>query len=344
MRKIAEKAGVTRMAVSLALRGRPGVSPKTRQHILSIAKTLGYTPDPEIAKLLSRIRSRVPPESRSCLALLTSGSTPQEWKRYVTERKYVEGSIERARQYGYRVEEFWINEPGLTPSRLSNILWNRGIEGVIIAPLQGRLSRHHGRSIELDFSMFSLVEISETVAWPDLDRAMHDQYTSTLKCLEELHKLNYRRIGLVLDEALDVRVNGRWTAAFLRHRSLEGGKNYPPPLILAAPDHATFRRWLKRHRPDVIISLDHFADAMIKASGLKIPRDIGYVSLDLEGDSLRQPDLSGIDQNSRLVGAAAVDLLVGSIHRGHVGIPDHPVRIEVEGTWLLGKTVCRQPG
>ncbi len=289
LREIAEQAGVTRMAVSLALRGKPGVSDKTRKHILNIAAELGYSPDPEVAKLLSRIRSRVPPESRSCLALLTSGSTANEWKKYITERKYVEGAHERAKQYGYRVEEFWVNEPGMTSSRMSNILWNRGIEGVIIAPIQGRLSKSNGRSIDIDFSLFSMVEISETVSWPDLDRALHDQYTAMMKCLEELHKLNYERVGLVLEEALDLRVNGRWTAAFLRYQLYARGRDYPPPLIMPVFDPKVFKRWFNRHKPDVIISVDHFGSKLIEQHGLKVPHDIGYVSLDVEGDGQHYP-------------------------------------------------------
>lgn len=342
LRDIAEQAGVTRMAVSLALRGKQGVSPKTREHILKIAADLGYVPDPEVAKLLARIRSRVPPESRSCLALLTSGSSPDLWKQYTTERKYVEGAHDRAQQYGYRIEEFWLDDPELTAARLSSILWNRGIEGIIVAPLQGRLSQKANRSINLDFDLFSLVEISETISTPDLDRAMHDQYTAVFKCLDALENLHYSRVGLVLEKDLDLRVNGRWSAAFLRARSLQTGKQHPPPLIMPSADRDTFSRWLNRYEPDVIISVNHFGSSILKALNLKPPRDIGYVSLDIEGDSAAAPNLSGIDQNSALVGAAAVDLLVGSIQRGFKGIPPHPVRIEVEGDWVAGKTTRNQ--
>jgi hypothetical protein len=37
-----------------------------------------------------------------------------------------------------------------------------------------------------------------------------------------------------------------------------------------------------------------------------------------------------------------VDMLVASIHRGHRGIPSHPVRVEVEGSWKPGKSTTRQ--
>jgi LacI family transcriptional regulator len=343
LRAIAEKTGLTRMAVSLALRGRPGVSEETRKEILKIAEELGYQPDPEVAKLLARIRTRAAPaDSQSCLALMTSGPTPDQWKKFITERKYVEGAQARAARYGYRIEEFWLGQPGVSSNRRSSILWNRGIEGVIIAPLQERLSGDKPRKVELDYSLFSVVEISETVDWPDLDRTVHDQYTSMLKCLNELRDLNYQRVGLVLEEALDMRVNGKWTAAFLRYKHQGIMPKMPPPLLLAAADQKAFDHWRDRYQPDAVVSVDGFALRMLEARGLKLPKDIGYASLDVDGDSRTHPGLSGIDQNSELVGAAAVDMLVAAIHRSHRGIPAHPMRTEVEGSWINGNSTRRQ--
>ena len=60
--------------------------------------------------------------------------------------------------------------------------------------------------------------------------------------------------------------------------------------------------------------------------------------MDLDGDLPELPEVSGIDQNSRLVGAAAVDLLVAAIQRGQKGIPSHPVRTMVEGSWRKGES------
>ena len=342
LREIADKTGISRMAVSLALRGKSGVSETTRKKVLKVAQELGYEPDPEVARLLSHIRVKKSVDTKACLALLTSGATPQDWKRYLTERKYVEGAHARAKEYGYYIEQFWINEPGMTLSRLGNIIWSRGIEGVIIAPLQSRLSRKVSRSVRLDFNLFSAVEISETVEWPDLNRAVHDQYTSMLKALDELSGLNYKTIGLVLEEALDLRVNGKWTAAYLRYRNQWGAKRLPPPLILPFPRQAAFNRWFDRYRPDAIISVDRLGLHFLIERGLDIPGEVGYASLDVDGDVGDYPDVSGIDQNSDIVGAAAVDMLVAAINRGQRGTPVHPLRTEVEGSWKPGKSTVKK--
>jgi LacI family transcriptional regulator len=342
LRQISEETGLSRMAVSLALRGKAGVSEANRKKILKLAEKMGYQPDPEVAKLMSRLRQRQSTETRACLALLTSGDRPDDWKKFTTERNYVVGAQNRAKEYGYHLERFWIQEKGMTATRLGQIIWNRGIEGIIIAPLQGKLSETSNRSLQLDFSPFSVVEISETIQWPNLDRSNHDQFTSMQITLQELFRLNYQKPGLVLESSLDRRVNGRWTAAFLEARNRQGTQRLAPPLLLNQHDPSTFERWLKKNKPDAIISVDRFGLKLLETLKLKFPKDIGYATLDVDGVSSDYPDISGIDQNSHLVGAAAVDMVVSAIHRGQRGIPEHSMRTEIEGTWKSGSSTRRQ--
>jgi LacI family transcriptional regulator len=336
LRQIAEQTGLSRMAVSMALRGKPGVAESTRKRVAKAAARLGYVPDPEVSKLLSRIRSRSIGEPKECLALLTSGEKRGSWRSFPTESKYVEGAERRSREYGYRLEEFWIDDPSMPPARLSKILWNRGIEGIVLAPIQGRLPEKNRSLTGFNFDPFCSVEISETVETPSLDRAIHDQYTSMRLCLAELASLGYGSVGLVLERALDLRANGRWTAAFLERQFSASGPAAPPPLVLETASSSKFSRWFSRHRPDAIVSVDGFALSMLAEAGLSIPRDVAYASLDLDGEAGGRGRFAGIDQNSHLVGAAAVDVLVAAIQRGQTGIPRHPIRLEIEGTWIGG--------
>src|SRR5688572_16525188 len=56
IRDIAERAGVSKGAVSYALNGQPGVSDETRERILSIARELGWYPN-RAARALSAARA-----------------------------------------------------------------------------------------------------------------------------------------------------------------------------------------------------------------------------------------------------------------------------------------------
>src|SRR5688572_8401025 len=56
IRDIAERAGVSKGAVSYALNGRPGVSDTTRERILAIARELGWYPN-RAARALSAARA-----------------------------------------------------------------------------------------------------------------------------------------------------------------------------------------------------------------------------------------------------------------------------------------------
>ena len=324
------------MAVSLALRGRPGVSPATRRKVVAVAKRMGYAPDPELGKLMARMRQKITHEVRSCLAFLIPGVSEEGRIISLTEKNYLEGARQRAGEYGYRLEEFPMNPREIPLARLTSILWNRGIEGLIFAPLQQRLSGDSSRRIEMNLENFAAVEISETIESPDLDRATSDPYAAMVRVLEELHRLGYRRPGLVLEEALDLRVGGKWTAAFWR--MTRGDSEIPPPYLVAVPRQADFDRWLERNRPDAVISVDRLGLRLLQGRGAKIPDKVGYASLDLDGDLPEFPEASGIDQNSRLVGAAAVDLLVAAIQRGQKGVPVHPVRTMVEGSWRKGRS------
>ena len=68
-----------------------------------------------------------------------------------------------------------------------------------------------------------------------------------------------------------------------------------------------------------------------------MPSDLGVAVLDRPVDYGRI-SLSGIHQNAELIGAAAIDLLVGMIHRGERGVPTVPTQRICQGAWIKGRT------
>lgn len=332
LKHIAAEAQVSRMTVSLALRDDPSLPESTRTRIRSIAEHMGYQPDPDIARLMEVVRAKKKRTEPNKIAYLTAYPNREDWKNEPTQWLYFEGARKRAHECGYELEEHWLRAPGMTDRRLSEIIHNRGIEGAIVAPLP-----EHAPAFEaFHWDYMSAVELGYSLTDPALNRACNHQFQSMMLLSRMLHETGYRRIGLAMSSAQDDRVNHHWRAAYSAGQSLwTKPTNHIPPLLATNWTKRGFTRWLKTNRPDCIIIVDKEVIRWLDELGLRSPQDIGVAHVDLPPDL---DGVTGIDQSSRKVGAAAVDLLISQIRHNERGIPPVPRIIMVEGTFVQGNT------
>src|SRR5258708_2570768 len=117
LQDVAIRVGVHRTTVSLALRDHPRIPLKTRQRIQAAAKKLGYRANPLVAALMrSRRTGKV--VKHAVIAYVTSHSTRYGWRPPECEEpNFFPGAAERANDFGYKLEHFWLNEPGMSPTR-----------------------------------------------------------------------------------------------------------------------------------------------------------------------------------------------------------------------------------
>ena len=73
MRKIAERAGVNRSTVSLALKNNQRLKPATRKKIQKLAMQMGYRKNPTLAHLMSLLRAGQKKHFHSKIAVLNFG-------------------------------------------------------------------------------------------------------------------------------------------------------------------------------------------------------------------------------------------------------------------------------
>jgi LacI family transcriptional regulator len=74
---------------------------------------------------------------------------------------------------------------------------------------------------------------------------------------------------------------------------------------------------------------------MLGQAGYRVPRDIGLAVLSvLDGNAD-----AGINQNSAVIGEAAVQMLISLIHHNERGIPKVCRELLVEGEWVDGRTL-----
>lgn len=333
MSDVARIAGVHPSTVSLALRDHPSIPVETRERVRRAAEKIGYQPHPLVSALMTFRRSARSGPRHTTLAFVTTSRPANAWRESLTLLDQLAGAEERARQQGYRIEEFPLYAPGMTTARFNQVLRSRGILGLIIAPL-----RNDSDTAPIEWEHFAAVALAFTLHRPAIPRVGNDHNQSMRLAIAECRRRGYRRIGLVVPPSIEERVEHQWLAGFLVEHAYPTRRAAPSPLIAETLPEENFLQWFRAERPDVILAGGHLDLILrwLKRAGIRVPQDIGVASLDLH---VRDGSIAGIDQHSEEIGAAVVDHLIGRLHRNELGAPAHAVRLHVMGEWIDGATV-----
>ncbi|MBE2202785.1 MAG: LacI family DNA-binding transcriptional regulator [Chthoniobacterales bacterium] len=349
LKRIAEKAGVHLSTVSLALRNHPSLPAGTRERLQSLAKEMGYRPDPMLASLVAYRTSTREASDHGVIAWVDA------WRGAKSARAaYPElwtAAVARAASLGWRLEEFRMDQEGLTPVKLSRILRTRNITGVLIPPLQTQAGE-----MELEWPWFSAVATSHTLLWPPLHRVVPHQMRNMQLLLSELLSRSYKRPGLVIAAEVNERTRHYWRATFLDAQQALPKTRQLPVLLTNADEPDRLIGWFKRQRPDVIIASDVFtAREILQANGLDVPGDVGLAGVafateawrpggqaELDGSFPAYAGLAGIDERFGVIGESAIDTIVAMLHRNETGIPKVAKHIMIEGLWCDAPSIRRR--
>jgi transcriptional regulator with XRE-family HTH domain len=80
MQEVADRAQVSRMTVSRALRNDPKISLATRERVQQIARDMGYRTNALVSALMSNLRQTRAPSDVTTLAFLTSMPSRSGWR------------------------------------------------------------------------------------------------------------------------------------------------------------------------------------------------------------------------------------------------------------------------
>jgi DNA-binding LacI/PurR family transcriptional regulator len=237
---------------------------------------------------------------------------------------------------GYGLESIWLHDPGMTPARLTALLDARRIRGLVISapPERSALPDRY----DFLWRRIPCVVAGSSPASPALNFSTNDHFSTASHGVERLWERGWRRIGLVLSPGLDASVDRRFGAGFWAGQEALGGCGRLPVFPFHETRKVAFQSWYARHRPDAILSAHEEVREWIGESRLDIPGTVGLAHLDLH-DGL--PDWSGMNQNDALVGAAAIEMLIGQVHRNEIGLPDSPKASFIRSTWIDGVTADR---
>lgn len=336
MQTIADEAGVSRATVSLALQNSERLPLATRRRIQAIAQRLGYRPNPLVSTLMTYMRAARPPEYRETLAYIVSWPDGDSWRKMPYPSAVLEGVRERASQLGFAVDEFWVNQPGMSGARLSDILQARGIRGVIVAPMWR--ARGH---LSLKWEHFACVAISYTLLAPNLHRVCCHYFHAITLALRQLRRHGYRRIGLALEMAFDQRADHGWLGGFAAYQQFRRPKDRVPMLMSPVWRESLFHEWFQKYQPDAVIGMNGQEIEWLAHLKKLIPRDVAYVALNAAD---APPHVAAVDQQPRRSGIAAVEIVAALLQRNEYGVPEAAQVTLIEPIWREGDTIRkRQP-
>lgn len=339
MQVIADQVGFSKNTVSLALRGDPSISAATRELIRKTADKLGYQPNAVVSHLIAQLRAGRTARFQAKLALINAHRDPKAFRTHATIPAYVAGCERRGLQLGYTFDPFWLHDPRLKAASLSRILRTRGIKGIIIVGLMdhNQLPAH----LRAVWQEFPCVVTGVRTRDPALSFSCVDHHDLVIQAFERALALGYQRPALVVEERIDRLVEGRFSGAMLTaQRGLPAARRVPAFMESqqSRTDGKPFQAWFARHRPDVLLSLYNIVFPWLKEHGLRVPQDVGVIQLEWRPS---HPEIAGMNQHNDAVGEAAVDMVVGQIHRNESGIPAFPRATLIGASWVDGSSVRR---
>ena len=337
LKDIAVRARVSVATVSLALRNSTLISPATRARLTALAGKMGYQSHPYVSAYMSWRRNRGALKHPS-IALLHHYTSTNGWRSHgsASLREMHRGVLDQIRTHGYSAEELWLG--AARPRRIVEILKARAVSGLVFAPFAQQASLP-----DFPWPDFSAVQIGTSLTGLKLPRVAHDHYQGSLEAVRQCAARKHHRPGLIIDPAHDMRLQHVWRAGFEMGAEECGfDRSAVLPVSESQPDLRAFQAWLKRKKPDVIVTnLHRFVEDMLKELGFTAPKDIGLVSLSVPSLGDR---ITGIDQHGYLIGTQAVDMLAGALQFHRTGMLTEAITTLVAGRWNPGETLSNANG
>ncbi|MEM6718703.1 MAG: LacI family DNA-binding transcriptional regulator [Bacteroidota bacterium] len=179
LKKIAEELGISPSTVSKALKGYPDVSPKTREKVLALAKTLDYHPN-SFAQGLRTNESK------------TIGLIVPELVHYFFSH-IIKGVIDTARKNGYLVLVLPTEESYEDEVNQLKLLIDKNVDGILLSLSDSTVNYSHIKAtIDAGTPIVLYDKISKSI---NASKVLIDDIDAAAKATEYLIKSGCKRIA-----------------------------------------------------------------------------------------------------------------------------------------------------
>jgi LacI family transcriptional regulator len=333
IRSIAEKAGVHYTTVSMALRKHPSISISTRQRIQKLARQMGYKANPLVSTLMTQVRASRQISYVGNIAYFFNSA--DLLSRHAHLQNEYEILSSRAKELGFNLEPFFLDEYENQGNKLYRTLKNRGIHGLI-----AHLFFPSQQLITFEWSKFACASLGQSHSSEIVDpsQSLHipswiptvagNCFANMSLIMNKISNFNYRRPGLALRSFVDELSEYHYSATFTglcRKNNLD----YSTNIHIGDETDSTFQKWLKKSQLDVLISHEVAFYQQARKTGFTGD----FINLDWTGG----PE-SGIHIHRERMASKVIDIVVAQLHRNERGQPPVPYTVLVDGEWHQGKT------
>lgn len=331
MKDIANALGISVATVSLALSDRPTVAQATRVQVWEKARELGYRKNPMVAALMRSRRSHRTLECSPVLAYLNLFPDRYGYKTSLMPDYYPSAAKEAVR-LGFRLERFWACDPACDMPRLSDMLYARGIGGILLGPCPTEQL-----PMDFDWDRFCWTSLTLAPDMPSVDHVCSDHFSIMTETMHRAMNMGCRRIALAMRHSSVQGVAHAWLGAYLAEMH-----EYFPKQALLEPfvenqwTVPALRKWLQKVAPDAVIGvIDAPRLTVLREAAPAVPEKLNIFSVVVKNDT---PGLTGMQENISAVAALAVRHLVFLLQGNETGIPSIPRYIRLPGLWNSGTT------
>jgi len=336
IKDIARETGFSTAAVSIALRGAPGVGAEARARIREVAEELGYRRHPAFAALGAMAhRHRA---NREGLPLIYLRQRDHDGHDVYSPRK-IEGLELGCRALGYRFEPI-ILDYDYRRTQFLRMIEARGITGAII-----------GRVLDLSlletrvFSNLALVSAGVFHASYGTHSVRASRFQASREVLKQVYQAGYRRILVLHFE--------HRKAVIDEDRTRFGGfllaKNELPRVrdgwirIKAHPRYGVPEAWrevVEREQPDAVIGFQARDYILHCKAGFRDPKKIGFAAVEVPpGMKHRGHLIAGCSNQESELGYVCIEWLDQMIRLGQRGLPETPRSQVFDPGWMEGGTL-----
>jgi LacI family transcriptional regulator len=248
----------------------------------------------------------------------------------------IEGGRPRARELGYRIEEFSLNDYP-APWRLQRTLEQRGVRGVIVGRLYG-----YSKLPALDWEQFAVVVKSRPPFPAPFPMARADYFAGVHRLWRTARERGYRRVGVVTLRHPSGNYLDDWErygAALSCLETVRPAERVPPFFGETWWEEKSVWAWFKKYRPDAVIGFTARVLFVLRYAGVRIPQDVGFAAMVYNPLEPADQFITGLLDPKLREAELAVEMIDRQLRQPRRAGRPAPVDAVFEQTWVEGSTL-----